>query len=240
MRNIIIRLISLASLLILFMGGVEARPQEFTFAVEHKHLFKSCKGELTINIEGVQYTTSDKEHARKWAYTDIQMIKLVSPKEFQVLTYESKRMRLGGDEIFKFKILEGEVTREVSEFLLARVERPLATGFVATEDKGQYEIPVRHRHRLSSCQGTIKIYADRVTYESSEPENSRYWRWSDIQSISRTGLYQFSITTYEPKVGGPTKTFNFDLKEAMGDSVYDFLWARVYKISYPTSFEVKR
>ncbi|HET8674582.1 MAG TPA: hypothetical protein VFO63_02250, partial [Blastocatellia bacterium] len=71
MRNSIIRLISVVSLSILFAGGVEARAQKFTFAVEHDHLFKPCKGVLTISAEGVLYETTDKEHAREWAYTDI-------------------------------------------------------------------------------------------------------------------------------------------------------------------------
>jgi hypothetical protein len=49
------------------------------------------------------------------------MIKLTSPKEITVLTYESKASRLSVDEIFKFKLIEGKLTKQVSDFLLARV-----------------------------------------------------------------------------------------------------------------------
>lgn len=217
-----------------------ASAQEFTFPVEHDHTFKSCKGDLIISTEGVEYRTTHREHARKWTYTDIKMIQLVSPRQIKVLTYESRRLKLGRDETFEFKVLKDEVNKEVSDFLLARVDRPLATSFVESEEKPAYEIPARHRHTFSGEQGTLKIYADGVAYESGREKSSRRWRWTDIQSISRMGPFQFAITTYEPKFGGPTKTFNFDLKERMEDAVYDYVWTRIYKQTLPASPEVKK
>lgn len=232
MKSMIIRLISAAALAVLVFGSQEARAQEFKYQVEHDHLYKSCKGELIINQDGVEYWTDNKDHARKWSYTDIKLLKLASPKKVEVVSYESGLKTIGRDKSFQFKVLEGEITEDVSEFLLARVARPLTTSFVATEEKAQYEIPVRHQHRFGGCQGTLRIFADRIVYESDKEENSRYWRWSDIQSISRTGPYQFSVTTYEAKFGG-SKTYNFDLKERMEDTVYEFAWARVNRVTLP-------
>lgn len=232
MKSMMIRLISAVVLAILVFGGREAHAQEFKYQVEHDHLYKSCKGELIINQDGVEYRTDSKDHARKWTYTDIKLLKLASPKKVEVVSYESSRKTLGRDKSFEFKVLEGEINKDVSEFLLARVTRPLTTSIVTTDEKAQYEIPVRHRHRFSGCQGTLRIFADRIVYESDKEENSRYWRWSDIQSISRTGPYQFSITSYEEKFGG-SKSYNFDLKEQMEDAVYDFAWSRVNRVTLP-------
>lgn len=240
MKSLMMRVMSIIALSMLAFGGREAFAQEFKYPVEHDHTIKSCKGELVINRDGVEYRTENKDHARKWSYTDIRMIKLASPKKIEVISYESSRMKLGYDKTFAFKVLKGEVTREVSDFLLARVERPLATSFVASEEKPHYEIPVRHRHSFGGDQGRLKVYADRVVYESAKQEGSRYWRWSDVKGISRTSPYLFSITTFEPKLGGPTKTYNFDLKEPMDDAVYDYLWARVYKPTLPASPGVKQ
>jgi hypothetical protein len=216
-----------------------ASAQEFTFPVEHNHTFKSCKGDLIINGEGVEYRTTHKDHSRKWTYTDIKLITLVSPTQITVLTYESRLLTLGRDETFQFKVLKGELSTDVNDFLLAHVSRPLATSFVKSEENPQYAIPVRHRQSFGSDQGTLKVYADGIAYESASTKNSRRWRWTDIQSMSRMGPYQFSVTTYEPKFGGPTRTYNFDLKERMEDSVYDYLWARIYKPTLPASPEVK-
>ena len=240
MKTVMIEVMSALILSILVSGSRAVLAQEFKYSVEHDHLFKSCKGELIINRQGVEYRTDNREHARSWSYADIQMIKLATAKKIEVISYESSRMKLGGDKTFEFKVLKGEVTKAVSDFLLARVERPLATSFVASEEKPQYAIPVRHRHSFGGDQGRLKVYADRVVYESAKQEGSRSWRWSDVKGISRTSPYQFSITTFEPKLGGPTKTYNFDLKEPMGDAVYDYLWVRVYKPTLPASPDEKR
>ena len=240
MKHTLFRVISGAALSVLVFGGVEAAAQEFAMPVEHNHVIGSCKGDLIVNASGVEYRTGHTKDARKWTYTDIKMIRLVSPRKIEVLSYESSLTKLGRDKVFEFKVLKGEVSKEVSEFLLSRVSKPLATSSVKSEEKGEYEIPARHRHRLGGCQGLIRVYQDRVVYESARPENSRLWRWSDIQSISRTGPYQFSITGYEPKLGGPTKTHNFDLKEQMNDTAYDYLWARIYKVTLPASPEVRQ
>ncbi|HLG16178.1 MAG TPA: hypothetical protein VJH03_16970 [Blastocatellia bacterium] len=240
MTHTILRFINAAALSILVFGGTAALAQEFSFPVRHDHAIGSCRGELMINAEGVEYKTSNKKDARKWTYTDVKMIKLVSPTEVEVLSYESSRATFGRDKTFDFRVLKGEVSKDVSDFLLARVSRPLATSFVKSEEKEQYAIPVRHRHSFGGDQGTLKIYADGVTYESIRTKDSRRWRWTDIQSVSRMGPYQFAITTYEPKFGGPTKTYNFDLKERMDDTVYDYLWARLYKPTLPASLEVRQ
>ena len=240
MKSAMKRVVNALALSILVLGSRAAFAQQFRYPVEHDHTFKSCKGELVINRDGVEYRTGNKEHARKWSYTDIRMIKLVSPRKLEVISYESSRMKFGGDKTFEFKVLTGGVTKEVSDFLLSRVGRPLATSFVASEEKPRFEIPVRHRHSFGGDQGRLKIYADRVIYESEKQAGSRYWRWSDVKGISRTGPYQFSITTFEPQLGGPTKTYNFDLKEPMGDSMYDYLWAQVYRPTLPASPEQQR
>lgn len=235
MKTTIIRLMNVLVLLLFVLGGRAAFAQEFKYPVEHDHLLKSCKGELVISQEGIQYRTDNKDHARKWSYADIQMIKLESPKKIEVISYESSRMKFGGDRTFEFKVLNGTVAKEVSDFLLARVERPLETRFVASEEKPRYDIAVRHRHSFGGEQGRLKVYAGRLVYESEKKEGSRSWRWSDVKGISRTGAYQLSITTFEPQFGGPTKTYNFDLKDDRGDALYDLLWANVYRPTLPAS-----
>jgi hypothetical protein len=240
MNGMLLKVMCSIALSMLVFGGCEAMAQEFRYRVEHDHTIGSCKGELIISQAGVEYQTSKKEHTRKWSYTDIEMIKLRSPRKLEILTYESARMTLGRDRAFEFKVLDKEVTKEVSDFLLKRVERPLATTFVASEEKPQYAIPVRHRRSFGGDQGTLKVYADRVVYESQKPESSRYWRWSDIKSFSLIDRYEFSITTFEPRLGGPTKTFNFDLKEQVNDAMYDYLWMRVYRPTLPASPDDKR
>ncbi len=239
MKRLIMQLLcASATSIILFFPAVNA--QEFHFTVEHDHMIGSCKGELIITKDDLEFRTTNKDHARRWSYTDIKMIKLVSPQEIKVFTYESRSVKLGRDETFEFKSTKGEVSQEVSDFLLARVPRPLSTSFVKSDEKPTYAIPVRHRHTFSGEQGTLRIYDDGLTYESARTKSSRHWRWTDIKSLSRSGPFQFSITTYEPKFGGPTKTFNFDLKEQMNDTIYDYMWTRIFRSEIPASQQGKQ
>lgn len=236
MRNSFIKTIAFLFFSFLFLSGgtVALAQSEYRFRVRHDHLRKYCEGELVLSETGVEYVTANTEHARKWAYVDIKMLKLVSPTKFQVLTYEGSRRQLGRDREFKFELVEGEISREVSDFLLPRVKKPVLNTFVATDQQPLYLIPVRHRQGFGGGgTGALKVYPDGLVYESeNDKENSRYWRWSDIQGIARSGQFRFSVTTFEPQFGGPTRSFNFDLKEAMDDRVYDYLWDRVFKVRY--------
>ncbi len=221
----------------------EEKAAEFRFQVKHKHLRKSCQGELVINEDGAEYITDYQQHRRSWLFTDIRTFKLISATKIEILTYQQRELRpsldealkLGGDESFEFALTEGEITRELSEFLLAKVKRPVVTTFIV-EPAGAvapvYALPVRHRHRWGGCNGELKIYDDKIIYESFEDaENSRLWRWPDLQSFGRSNRFKFEITTFEPQIGGE-KTFNFDLKEEMSEETYDFLWKKFYKATY--------
>jgi hypothetical protein len=183
---------------------------------------------LIIATEGIEYRTAHAAHARRWAFEEIRMIVLASRREIVLHTYEAHRWALGRDRAFRFTTLS-EIPAAVSAFLLTRVHRPLATSFVHAEGTPLQEIAVRHRHRVGGCQGTIRIYADRIVYESRDrPRDSRSWRWSDIQRVGRFGPYHLEITTYEPEFGGPTRAYVFDLKTSLSEEVYDFVWERVY------------
>jgi hypothetical protein len=79
-------------------------------------------------------------------------------------------------------------------------------------------------HRFGGCVGTLKVYPDRVAYET---ENSRFWRYGDIQSFSQSERYRFEVVSFEDKFSGP-KAYNFQLREEPPATAYDYVWTRVY------------
>ncbi|HKX31403.1 MAG TPA: cupredoxin domain-containing protein, partial [Blastocatellia bacterium] len=103
------------------------------------------------------------------------------------------------------------------------------------EGMPKFETPVKHLHPLGGCQGTLRIYSDRVTYESAdEPKHSRYWRYQDLQRFSHPARYRCSITTFEDKFGGPTGVYDFQLRADLPASAYDYVWVRVNPVElYP-------
>ncbi len=203
--------------------------QSFEFLVEHKRTLRNHRGTLLITSEKIEYRTAHQGESRSWQYVDIQQIKIESPTELEIMTYEDQKLMFGRDRVFKFKLLEGKITSEISALLVAKATRPVATSIMpVAEGPPRFEIPVKHLHTLGGCQGRLKIYPDRVSYESAdEPRHSRYWRYADIQHFGHPARYQFEITTFEYQFGGPTKIYNFELKDDLPALAYDYLWVRV-------------
>jgi hypothetical protein len=212
-----------------FLLPAPAAAQSFEFSVERGRLLRNQRGTLAITSEGIEYRTSQKNESRSWRYTDIQQIKIESPTELEILTYEDQPRMLGRDRIFRFRLLEGKITPEVSALLVAKAARPVATS-VAPEPDGElkYETEVKHLHAFGGCEGKLRIYSERMAFESADkPEHSRYWRYSDVQGFGRPLRYRFEITTFEDKFGGPTKVYDFQLKEDLPASAYDYVWVRI-------------
>ena len=219
-----------ALFLLLIFTPMPTAGQSYEFAAEHLHTLRNCRGTLIITPERIEYQTSEKRDARIWEYVEIRQITVVSPIELELATYEDQKRMAGRDRIFKFRLLEGRITPEISALLLEKTKHPLVTS-VPPQNEGapQFAIPVKHLHTFGGCSGTLKIYADRVVFESQT--DSRFWRYSDIQNFSHSERFRFEIISYENKVGGP-KAYNFQLKEELPATVYDYVWARVY----PTRF----
>ncbi|MGE0883414.1 MAG: hypothetical protein AB7P14_07725 [Blastocatellales bacterium] len=221
--------LSLILFAVIFFAAQPAAAQSYEFPVEHEHTLRSCRGKLIITPEKIEYQTEHKDHARVWRYDELQQIKVESPKKLELVSYEDQKWRLGLDRVFKFKLLEGEITAEISALLLERATHPLVTSVLPTgEGAPTFETLVKHLHRFGGCIGTLKIYPDRVVYESKEmPSDSRFWRYSEIQNFSQSERYRFEIVSFEDKFGGP-KAYNFQLREALPATAYDYVWARVY------------
>ena len=226
-----------AMILLVLSAPIATQAQSFEFSVEHQHTLRSCRGTLTITAEKIEYQTAHKEDSRAWRYLEIRQIKVVSPAKLEITSYEDQKRMLGRDRIFIFKLLDGQISPEISALFMEKTNYPVATSVMPeTSASPKFEIALKHLHTFGGCEGILKIYADRVLYQSAEKaENSRYWRWSDIQSISRSGPYQFSISSFESQLVGPTKSFNFALKKRMDEALYDYLWDKINKVTYPLS-----
>ena len=71
----------------------------------------------------------------------------------------------------------------------------------------------KHNHTLGSCQGTLVLSEDAVSFESTDRiEDSRKWKLVDIKKVEQNGIYKLRV---EPFQGN---AFDFELNGKAIDS----------------------
>jgi hypothetical protein len=221
-------LLVLAGLLLLTLTQ-SVWAQEFTYKVQQDRFKGHRDGELIISTNGVEYRARKEKDSRMWTYTNIKLLEILSPTRVRIWTYQNRKLLLGQEESLTFKVIEGQIDQQVSDFLRARITHPLVTSFTNEESESFEQIRVKHLHRLNGCQGVLKVYGDHLVYEAEDGHDSRSWRWTDIRAVGRPDIDRFEVLTFEPQIGGPKRSFNFVLKEPLPDKTYDFIWSRVYR-----------
>jgi hypothetical protein len=215
---------------VLFASQVQA--QEFTYKVQQDRFKGHRDGELIISATGVEYRATKREkESRTWTYTDIKLFEILAPTRVRIWTYQNRKLLLGQEESLTFKIIDGQIDQQVRDFLRERIARPLVTSLTREESESTplTQIPVKHLHSFSGCQGVLKVYADGLVYEAEDGHDSRSWRWTDIRAVGRPDIDRFEVLTFEPQTGGPKRSFNFILKEPLPEKTYDFIWSRVFR-----------
>jgi len=221
-----------ASLLLLAAGAWPLAAQDFSFAVRHHHAFKDCKGTLKISRGGLEFQASERKDVRKWKFDEIRMIEILSPTAISLVSYEDQKRYLGKDRVFEFTLLQGKVTPELSAFLLSTIKRPMLLNVFPEDEKPVFEIPVKHLHTITGAMGVLRIYPDKVIFQSAKAGESRLWRIADIERFGQPDRYRLQVSSFEPKAGGPTQVYNFQLLQDLPEAMLDYLWVRLHPSTY--------
>lgn len=214
---------------LMICAAVSAMGQSHEFQVEHRHTLRNHTGKLIITPEQIEYRTDHKNESRVWRYNELQQITIVSPTEIVLKSYEDRKRMLGLDSVYKFNLLNGQITPEISALLLAKSPRPPATSVMPTSDDAPaFIVTVKHLHRFGGCTGVLKIFSERMVYAAeTESDDSRYWRYADVRGFSQSERFRLEIFSFEEGFGG-SKAYNFQLREDLPSGAYDFIWQRVY------------
>jgi hypothetical protein len=204
--------------------------QPFQYEARHEHLRNGGGGTLTIDGKGVSFKEGGKkhDHAWQWDYQDIQQLE-IAPKTLRVLTYKDNKWKLGADREYRFDLLSEGTFSGAYDFLKRRLDQRFVAALPDPEVKPLWEIPAKHLLRLGGTEGTLIIGEDAIVYKAGTKDDSRTWRYSDVESVSSSGPFQLTLTTFERARAhyGNLKGFNFQLKEALKEDRYNQLWERV-------------
>jgi len=193
--------------------------------VRHEHLRKSGEGTLAFNATGISFQemAGQAAHSRQWNYADLERLEL-APDQVRIVTYEDVRWQLGRDRAFSFDHLPAEATTQLYPLLATHLDQRFIARVADPSVSPLWAIPAKALHGRGGPNGTLKIGADRIVFETLKPGKSRTWRFSDIQFVARQNSFDFSVTSLD----GETR---FQLKEAMPEAQYNSVWRRVAESS---------
>lgn len=200
-----------------------------SFEVRHKHAGKSTPGLLDVGGEFISFTEQGEHmrHSRTWKYDDIQQLTL-SPTELKILTYEDRKWELGRDREYVFQRLPKGMAAQLYPLFRQTMDQRFAADLADGDVKPLWSLPAKLTHGRSGTQGALIVGEDRIVYRT-EKGASHTWRYSDIDNVSRSGLFDLSLLTLEHEGwyrGSPTE-FHFQLKEALAEDRYNDLWRRL-------------
>ncbi len=223
------------ALALLLAPAVFAAEPELRFDVRHDHLRSGGPGTLTITKEGLSFAEAKKnKHAWNWRWDDIQQLEM-APRTVRVLTYKDSAWKLGADKEYRFDLLSGGTFAPAYEFLKNRLDQRFVAAIVTPGMHAEWELPAKHLKRFGGTDGVLAFGRDQIAFITDKRNESRTWRFRDIDNISTAGPFQLTVTTYERAVMsyGDLKSFNFQLKRPLDERRYDELWRRLNAAKSP-------
>ena len=215
--------------------------QDLRYDVRHVHsrppyiMKVGDMGGLTFTDTGVAFEEVYKDgkapkhpHTWRWNYQDIQQLK-IAPKSVTVLTYQDNKWKLGADREYRFDLVADKTFEAAYGLLKNRLDQRFVAVIPDHVSNVLWEIPVKHLLRFEGDDGVIQVGLDEIVYKSAKPGESRTWRYQDIDSISSSGPFQLTFTTFERAKThfGNLKGFNFELKQQLDEARYNYLWLRL-------------
>jgi hypothetical protein len=216
--------------------------QPFRYEVRHQRLSRDTGGTLVIDAQGVAFQNA--KGTWRWPFRNIQQLE-IAPEQLRVLTYQDARWKLGADREYRFNLLSSGTFADAYQFLKTRLDQRLVAALPDPEVKPVWELAAKHLLRFGGREGVLAFGRDRLVWSSRNKDESRTWRYADIDSVSSTGPFQLTITTYERALAhyGSLKGFNFQLKEGLGEDRYNLLWQRVNEskgLKFITSYNERK
>jgi hypothetical protein len=184
------------------------------------------RGTLVFTTEGIAFQAADARKSRQWPYRELKQVRVMSPREIALDTYEDGSWwRFGADRTIEFQVTEGAIDGTLVAHLLEHAGRPVASAVLpAGLGEPTVSIAAKHLRGRKGTHGTLAIYPSGLAYETAAEGGSRYWRVADLESVLRTSPRTLLIDVYEL---GRVQPFAFELKEPLPDATYEALWQQV-------------
>lgn len=226
-----LRFVTLVPLFVIALTGVpRAFGPPFNLSVRYDRLVADIDGTLLFTDQGVEFRAAKANMSRHWDFAAVKQFRIV-PGAITVETYtDGEPIVLGRDRAWTFKV-NGEIPQELIAFLLARVDRPVATAVMPPLPDSPLGAAFVKSDRIPrGSDGTLALYDTGLAYVTTSEAQARFWRFRDIFAVLMLDRYRLQVLAYEGG-SGTTRTFTFELKQPLPPGMYDALWQRVNPVS---------
>lgn len=199
---------------LIFAGVLPA--QQLEFPVRMHRLPRPAPAMLIFTGDGIRLQGKDSQ---AWKYDDIQRLEL-SPSRLEILTYQDARWQLGRDRRYLFDRLPEHMAAQLYPLLSSKLDQRFVAALADPHVEALWLSPAKMLHGRSGANGTLKIGADRIVFES--PSQSRTWRYRDIRNITTEGPLEFTISSAD-------RDTRFQLKQVLPEDRYNDLWRRIWE-----------
>ena len=216
-RYMYILIIGALSGLSMLVARAADQPNWQTTAKWHRSLNKALPGTLVIDSDGIEFQSAKLK--QRWAFIDIHTFD-VDSHDLTLWTYQRRHWHEPGERPFRFTLVEA-IPPGVAAQLSQRVKKPVRNSLPVSELKPVAEIPAHRRTFFGGSNGILRFKDDGIDYVTGQGQDSRTWRWSDIQTIANPNPYELRVTAYREVV-------EFDLKEALPRALFERMWDQLY------------
>ncbi len=199
-------------------GNVTAGGWE-TPAREHRTLPRTkVHGTLAIDENGVEFR-SEGGREQRWSLTDIRTA-FIAPHRLIVETYVNRSLHRPGEQRYVIDLTQA-VPASVAAELAVGITRPSQNAVADPAAPAMATIPAHHRALSGGTNGVLRFRKDGIDYVTPSKEDSRSWRWVDLQTLSDPDPYHLFIFGYRD-------TYTFDLKTPLPRGLFDRAADEIY------------
>ena len=180
---------------------------------------KSIRGSLTISSEGVDFRPMKGEPIH-WAVEDIRTVDLPRARKLSLIAYQNRRWHVPGDRPFVFD-LKNPLPADIAAEFVALIGKPAINGVPVSHAPAFATRGARHATCTGGSNGVLRFRDGGIDYLAAKGNDSRSWRWADIQTVAHPEPYRLRVTGY-------LETFDFEMKEPLPDDLFDRVWDQLY------------
>jgi hypothetical protein len=184
-------------------------------------LISSNHGNLLIDQNGVEFQAGN-ERSRHWTLAEIHTV-FIAPHRLVLKTYVNRSLHRPGEREYRFDLTQ-PLPPAVAAALAEALARPSQNADPNPDAAAIAIIPVRHRAFSSGTNGVLRFRRDGIDYVTTAHEDSRSWRWGDLQTLSDPDSYHLFIFGYRD-------TYTFDLKAPASGKLLDWATDEMFKHS---------